>query len=264
MSPKLTKITPPKPTEPIEKDGVLQETPQAPPPKQVWIPKPNHLRNPLDTLPNIPSEPLPRRNPQPRVTHPPQPMYHQPPKHEVRFQCEYCHRGGHLEEFCFRRKRDERRDLEMRNRYMYHASYDGYVPREERRFVDHSMRRNVRRYEPRYEERFARPRGGMPRDVRPRYDTRPRYEPRPRYVEPRMVIHRGDRARRGGCSTHDFAPRGGGVERRVVSNPNGGNAPMASSGMLINAFLGRLAQHWMSSKLSNPSVGAFAHASPHY
>ena len=82
----------------------------------------------------------------------------------------------------------------MRNWDMYHASYDDYVPREERRFVDRSMRRDVRRYEPRYGERFARPRGGMPR-ARPRYDTRPRYEPGPRHVEPRMVVPRGGGAR---------------------------------------------------------------------
>src|SRR5579859_6772931 len=71
IPPKITEITPPKPTEPIVKEGVLQETPQAPPPKQVWIPKSNHLQNPLDTLPNIPAEPLPKHKPPPRVTHPP-------------------------------------------------------------------------------------------------------------------------------------------------------------------------------------------------
>jgi hypothetical protein len=31
--PKLTKLNPPKPSEPIVKDGMLQETPQAPPPQ---------------------------------------------------------------------------------------------------------------------------------------------------------------------------------------------------------------------------------------
>jgi hypothetical protein len=236
IPPKLTKITPPKPTQPLVKDGVFQETPQAPPPKQVWIPKPNHLWNPLDTLPNIPSEPLPRHKSQPRVIHSHKPMYQQPPKRAVRYHCEYCHRKGHLEEFCFRRKRDERRDLEMRNRDMYHAPYDGYVPRD------------VRRFEPRYEKRFA----------------RPRYEPRPRHVEPRMVVPRGGCARRGGRSTHDFAPRGSGIVRHAVSNPSGGNAQKVGSGMTINAFLGRLAQHWFDSKFSNPSVGANVHAFPHY
>ena len=31
-------------------DGVLKEPSKAPPQKQVWVPKPNELRNPLDTL----------------------------------------------------------------------------------------------------------------------------------------------------------------------------------------------------------------------
>ena len=32
-------------------DDVLKEPPKAPPQKQVWVPKPNELRNSLDTLP---------------------------------------------------------------------------------------------------------------------------------------------------------------------------------------------------------------------
>ena len=32
-------------------DGVLKEPSKAPPQKQVWVPKPNELRNPLNTLP---------------------------------------------------------------------------------------------------------------------------------------------------------------------------------------------------------------------
>ena len=31
-------------------DGVLKEPSKTPPQKQVWVPKPNELRNPLDTL----------------------------------------------------------------------------------------------------------------------------------------------------------------------------------------------------------------------
>ena len=57
---KLIKITPPKPTEPTIKDGVFEEPLKAPPQKQVWVPKPNHLKNPLDTLPNISEDPLPK------------------------------------------------------------------------------------------------------------------------------------------------------------------------------------------------------------
>ena len=57
-TPKLIKITLPEPTLPITKDGVFEEPPKAPPHKQAWFPKPNHLKNPLDTLTNISEDPL--------------------------------------------------------------------------------------------------------------------------------------------------------------------------------------------------------------
>jgi hypothetical protein len=65
-TPKLIKITPPKPIEPIFKDGVFEEPPKAPPQKQVWVLKPNHLKNPLDTLPNISEDPLSKAKKPPR------------------------------------------------------------------------------------------------------------------------------------------------------------------------------------------------------
>jgi hypothetical protein len=48
-----------------------------------------------------------------------------PPKREVRYHCEYCDREGHLEEFCFRRKRAVRREQEIRNTDMYSARVHG-------------------------------------------------------------------------------------------------------------------------------------------
>ena len=68
-TPKLIKITPPEPTLPTTKDGVFEEPPKAPPQKQVWVPKMNHLKNPLDTLPNISKDPLPKAKQPPRVNH---------------------------------------------------------------------------------------------------------------------------------------------------------------------------------------------------
>jgi hypothetical protein len=62
-TPKLLKITPPKPTTHV-RDGVIEELVRAPPQKQVWVPKPNHLMNTLDTLPDISSDPL-HKVPQP-------------------------------------------------------------------------------------------------------------------------------------------------------------------------------------------------------
>ena len=40
-------------------DGVLKEPPKAPPQKQVWVPKPNELRNSLDTLPTATAQVCP-------------------------------------------------------------------------------------------------------------------------------------------------------------------------------------------------------------
>jgi hypothetical protein len=58
-TPKLIKSTPPNTYHPV-RDGVIEEPVRVPPKKQVWIPKPNHLRNTLDTLSDISSDPLPR------------------------------------------------------------------------------------------------------------------------------------------------------------------------------------------------------------
>jgi len=123
----LTKTILPKPLEPIVKDGVVEESPKAPPQKQLWIPKPNHLRNPLDTLSDIPEDPLPKAKQPIKVNHTHQ-RENKPPKREARYHCEYCKRDGHLVEFCFRQKRDERREYELNNRDMYHPFHGVDVP----------------------------------------------------------------------------------------------------------------------------------------
>jgi hypothetical protein len=53
------KFTPPKYATLYVRYKVFEEPPRAPHQK-VWIPKPNHLKNPLNTLSNISSDPLPR------------------------------------------------------------------------------------------------------------------------------------------------------------------------------------------------------------
>jgi hypothetical protein len=72
----------------------------------VWVPKPDHLRNTLNTLLDISSDPLLRA---PQSQPPKKPKIHKqtPPKRDVRFYCDYCEKDGHLTVFCFRRKRDE-------------------------------------------------------------------------------------------------------------------------------------------------------------
>lgn len=135
-------------------------------------------------------------------------------------------------------KRDERRELEMMNQYMYHLSHDDHVPHFERRF----------------ESRVARPRSAMPQATRPQF-----------------AGPCGGRARRGvDRFPYDFGPRGGGFEPRKVSNPcfpsRGVHSPKAGRGMFVSpdSFLEQLAQHWYASKFTNPSVPAFAHSLPRY
>jgi hypothetical protein len=81
-TPKLIKITPPKLTT-LLRDGVIEEPMKAPPHKQVWIAKPNHFRNTLDTLVDISSDPLPRAHKPPKKKAPSHKQI--PPKREVRF-----------------------------------------------------------------------------------------------------------------------------------------------------------------------------------
>jgi hypothetical protein len=122
--------------------------------KNAFVHKPNHLRNRLDTTPaplvfppqtdnfqkpikfksvlrneiigkkgeklseEKPSEekPEPKENPKPK------------PKPKP-FHCEHCGRDGHLAEFCFRRKHEERLARELANKDRYHSSRGVPEPR---------------------------------------------------------------------------------------------------------------------------------------
>jgi hypothetical protein len=61
-TPKLIETTPPKPITPM-RDGVIEEPVRSPPQKQMWVPKPNHFRSTLDTLPDISSVSPPKAQP---------------------------------------------------------------------------------------------------------------------------------------------------------------------------------------------------------
>jgi hypothetical protein len=47
----------------------------------------------------------------------------------MRFHCGYCGRDGHKDEFCFKRKRDERMVKEWANKDKYHPSIVALEPR---------------------------------------------------------------------------------------------------------------------------------------
>jgi hypothetical protein len=87
-----------------------------------FVPKPNHLRNRLDTTPAPPVFPphtddfqkpikfksdlgnefFGKKGEKPSEEKP------EPKESPKPFHCEHCGRDGHLAEFCFRRKREER------------------------------------------------------------------------------------------------------------------------------------------------------------
>jgi hypothetical protein len=47
----------------------------------------------------------------------------------IRFHCGYCGRDGHKDEFCFKRKREERMAKEWANKDKYHSSSGALEPR---------------------------------------------------------------------------------------------------------------------------------------
>jgi hypothetical protein len=140
-----------------DNEGKIGDIPEAPKThhKNAFVPKLNHLRKLLDTTPAPPvfppqtevfqkpikfksvfgneffgkkgeksseEKPGPKENPKPK------------PKPKS-FHCEHCGRDGHLVEFCFRRKREERLARELANKDRYRP-YRGVpeprlVPRDE-------------------------------------------------------------------------------------------------------------------------------------
>jgi hypothetical protein len=130
-----------------ENDGKISDIPEPPKTyhKNAYAPKPNPLRNRLDTAPTPPMFPPqtdnfqkpikfnsdlgneffgkkgeklseeklePKENPKPKP-----------------FHCEHCERDGHLAEFCFRRKREERLARELTNKDRYRPSRGVPEPR---------------------------------------------------------------------------------------------------------------------------------------
>jgi hypothetical protein len=126
--------------------------------KNDFPPKPNYLRNRLDTTPAPPVFPPQTNNFQKPIkcvstsgkvffgkesekareekpvekpsgekpSDQPQPK---PKPKLVRFHCGYCGREGHKDEFCFKKKREERMTKEWANKDKYHPSSGVHEPR---------------------------------------------------------------------------------------------------------------------------------------
>jgi hypothetical protein len=126
--------------------------------KNDFPPKPNHLRNRLDTTPAPPVFPTPTNDLQKPIKFvstsgkvffrkesekaseekpveklsgekPSEQPQHKPKPKLVRFHCGYCGRDGHKDEFCFKRKREERMAKKWANKEKYHPSNGVLEPR---------------------------------------------------------------------------------------------------------------------------------------
>jgi hypothetical protein len=146
--------------------------------KNAFPPKPNHLRNRLDTTPAPPlfppqtndsqkpikfvstlgkvffgkeSEKASEAKPvekssevkpveQPSGEKPSERLHPKPKPKPIRFHYGYCGRDGHKDEFCFKRKREERMVKEWANKDKYHPSNGVLDPRVQMSRVKASVR----------------------------------------------------------------------------------------------------------------------------
>jgi hypothetical protein len=122
--------------------------------KNEFPPKPNHLRNRLDTAPAPPvfppqtndlqkpikfvstsrkvffgEESEKAREEKPSGQKPSEQPQPKPKEKLVRFQCAYCGKEGHKDEFCFKRKCEERMAKEWANKDRYNPSHGVPKPR---------------------------------------------------------------------------------------------------------------------------------------
>jgi hypothetical protein len=176
-----------------------------------------------------------------------------PKPREKTFVCMFCGRAGHLDEFCFRCKRIERRRVEYtRNSYRNEfidfpsRSYSNVPPRFYSRASPHSSSHAFPQFSCGPNHRSY---GFGSRENR--------FEPRPFYYGPRP--HRGDRFLRrpgfpaGGSYSH-FNPR-------HLNGPHfshGGSCPTRPSGKMqriVKTSSGRMVKSWIPKiYLTNPST----------
>lgn len=237
----------------------------APPstPKNIFVPKPNHLLSKLDTTPDPPKFPPKTNNFQKRVTFvksvskpSEEPTERPPPKGTTKpkphFHCEHCGRDGHLEEFCWRKRREVRREREMMNEDRYHSFHSVPSP-----------------HSPQFErESFVRPvpwSGGSSRFVRgaPVSGRGRPFGEREFGRRPPFGGQVGRGRSSGGRREYRprFPPHGGRVSgARRESVPRMGRV----DGSFSNPSFEQMARHWFNSFCANPSVESFAHSRSRY
>jgi hypothetical protein len=162
------------------------------------------------------------------------------------FHCEHCGRDGHLAEFCFRRKHEERLARELANKDRYCPSRG--VPKP--RLV---------------------PRGeGMVRTIHPRgrREFVPRGDPPHREGGMRVGFGRGEFAGRSFArvgndrsfrSQRSYGPRSPLHDTRSPPRGRVGVPPRKDRMDFANPTFEQMARHWFDSFCTNPSAESFAH-----
>jgi hypothetical protein len=193
------------------------------------------------------------------------------PKKEVRkettklreeaFICMFCGRAGHLDEFCFRQKRIERRHVESARDSYHDESFD-VLPKSYSRIPLHS-------YSHASPRTFSRALPRTSSSASPKFAHGPNHRsygfgPQENFFEPRCFgygprPHRGDRfPRRPGFPTGGFFPH---LESRHLDGPRfprRGSHPTQQSGevqRMVKTYSGRMVKCWIPKiYLTNPSI----------
>jgi hypothetical protein len=176
-----------------------------------------------------------------------------PKPREEAFVCMFCGRAGYLDEFCFRRKRIERRRVEYA-RDSYRDEFIDFPPR----FYSRASPRTLSRALPRTSS------GALPQFAHGPNHRSYDFGPRENRFQPRRFGY-GPRPHRGDCFPHrpDF-PTGGSFphfESRHLDGPRfprHGSRPTRSSGEVqrtVKTSSGRMVKCWIPKiYLTNPST----------
>ena len=169
------------------------------------------------------------------------------PQPKPLFHCEFCGRDGHLEQFCWKKRREERRQFEFSNQDRYHSSHS--VPGSGSRAPQGPVRSASSGFR------------GVPRPARGGFQDRSFDRPRREFGRRPPFGGQVGRGRSyGGRREYQprFPPRGGRVRRESVP-------PMGRvDGSFANPSFEQMARHWFNSFCANPSVESFAHSRSRY
>jgi hypothetical protein len=257
-----------------ENEGMIRDIPEPPKThhKNTYTLKPNPLRNWLDTTPALPVFPphtddfqkpikfksnlgnefFGKKGEKPSEEKLESKESPKPKPKPKPFHCEHCGRGGHLAEFCFRRKREERLAREMANKDRYRPSHGVSEPRLVPRCEG-----MVHTIYPRERREFV-PRGGPPqRDGGRRVGYGCGEFAGCSFARGQWEYGGNDRSFRSQRSYGPWSPL-----RGTCSPPRGrvGVPPRRDRMDSANPTFEQMARRWLDLFCTNPSVESFSHS----